>query len=579
MKQDHRRDTPAGLAERMAFMRLGAGATAMLAEAAPALDDCLRHSVASAIGHLAAAGAPELPGDSRRSIEVRMLAHLRDLASGSFDERFAADARSTGQAFIAEGLLPQWIIGCYASIAEDLVTCLMDGSGERRGLFGGGRTSEAVRSRVGSLVKALLLDIDLIVTAYLDAARQAQIKVRREQERERAQVSDALAFALRRLAEDDFSGCAAADLPEPYSAVKQELAHAAESLATTMSIVFGAEASALCGASHARSAAADLERRTADAAVRLSSAADQICAALGPTQGGAGAAGSALAAAGAVGKNAASSGQCAGAAVSVLVDVEELSRQADAMTDTIDEIAFQTNILALNAGIEAARAGDAGRGFAVVASEVRELSRRSAKAAREIKAIVSGTHRKVGEGLQSIRRSADALTAIVSGAQQIDASLRSMSENSARQLATVDSAARLVRQVVGELDAASAAAGEAESLCREVEEALERSGEQLQRFGLHGNAQAARTATGRARHPLGSVSMQPRQRVANRSGSGLPAPSTPATLGPNRTPKETTGMERPVPSPARVLGARLAQAMDADGPCAPDDFAIEEEAP
>lgn len=76
---------------------------------------------------------------------------------------------------------------------------------------------------------------------------------------------------------------------------------------------------------------------------------------------------------------------------------EKVSSINEAIT-VIDQIAFQTNILSLNAAVEAATAGEAGKGFAVVAQEVRNLANRSAEAAREIKNLVEDANQKANDG-------------------------------------------------------------------------------------------------------------------------------------------------------------------------------------
>ena len=81
--------------------------------------------------------------------------------------------------------------------------------------------------------------------------------------------------------------------------------------------------------------------------------------------------------------------------------MDEINAQTQAIADSIsiiDQIAFQTNILSLNAAVEAATAGEAGKGFAVVAQEVRNLASRSAEAAKEIKNIVESATSKANQG-------------------------------------------------------------------------------------------------------------------------------------------------------------------------------------
>ncbi|MEA2019516.1 MAG: methyl-accepting chemotaxis protein, partial [Campylobacterota bacterium] len=93
--------------------------------------------------------------------------------------------------------------------------------------------------------------------------------------------------------------------------------------------------------------------------------------------------------------------------------MEDINTQVNAINESIsiiDQIAFQTNILSLNAAVEAATAGEAGKGFAVVAQEVRNLASRSAEAANEIKALVENATTKSNTGKKIVTNMIDGYT-------------------------------------------------------------------------------------------------------------------------------------------------------------------------
>jgi methyl-accepting chemotaxis protein len=116
---------------------------------------------------------------------------------------------------------------------------------------------------------------------------------------------------------------------------------------------------------------------------------------------------------------AAQGGEVVAQVVDTMKGINDSSRRIADIISVIDGIAFQTNILALNAAVEAARAGEQGRGFAVVAGEVRSLAGRSAEAAREIKALISDSVARVGQGSALVDRAGATMQEVVASIQRV----------------------------------------------------------------------------------------------------------------------------------------------------------------
>src|SRR6056297_1718588 len=193
----------------------------------------------------------------------------------------------------------------------------------------------------------------------------------------------------------------------------------------------------------------------------------------------------------------------------IMERINASSDQINKVVKVIDDIAFQINLLALNANVEAARAGKYGKGFAVVADEVRNLAVKSADSVKETTDMVEETVTNIKQGTEAAAATAGQLTAIVDGTGKVANFLEEIAQASREQAQAIEQITEGLDQIDQATQASTASSEESSSASEELAGQAQQLRSMIAQFTLDSDY----TKTGGAPRIAAN---QPRQQLSNR---------------------------------------------------------------
>ncbi|MBT0667983.1 globin-coupled sensor protein [Novosphingobium profundi] len=368
--------------------------------------------------------------EKARTAQIR---HWMNLSNATFDAAYVEAVRRIGKVHATIGLEPRWYIGSYSLIIEELLRAVDAQSAPWKRLVGLAPNAGALRA---VLVKAALLDMQLSISVYFEEA-----------EAERAAAIAALDTALSDLAQGNLTRDVDG-LPDSFESLARSFNRSLGNLRQTIATVIDTAGTIQTGTGEIASATEDLARRTESNAASLeevTSTLQSIEALVRTTASGAqetlGLASGALSAT-LQGRDAAvHAGEAMG-------QVQESARGIDTVIEGLDKIAFQTRVLAMNAAVEAGRAGEAGRGFAVVADLVSALAMRSEEEAHKARTGLSTTRSEIEQAASAVFAVSRELEALAHEVEKVHTLINTMARDNEAQASAISQ----INTAMGQMD-------------------------------------------------------------------------------------------------------------------------------
>ena len=294
---------------------------------------------------------------------------------------------------------------------------------------------------VGRLTKAMF--------TFKEAAA-TQIAQNAEAERN-SNIVRTMSNNMEKLADGDLTADITADFPASYAALKASFNQAVSNLRDVIGGVSKGTEAIRTGSSEIAQASEDLARRTESNAASLEETSAALVQIEGRLKASATAAQGTVASADRAIASVGSGRKTAETATAAMTRVSDSAKGIDDVIEGLDKIAFQTRVLAMNAAVEAGRAGDAGRGFAVVADLVSALAMRAEEEAKRARDQLSVTQTEIVTAVQAVERVDGAFSDISGDVAEVHKLLAEMANDNVAQSSAVSE----ISAAVGSMDQAT----------------------------------------------------------------------------------------------------------------------------